>query len=85
MVKSFFFGESFLFRLRAVFLGHRALPLDDHVAALGHAEGLLEQAEVIEFRSRRMFEGLKPTQESVFLFTKLSGKSAYFLCPAAQR
>ena len=25
------------------------------------------------------------TQESVFLFTKLSGKSAYFLCPAAQR
>ena len=25
------------------------------------------------------------TQESVFLFTKPSGKSAYFLCPAAQR
>jgi hypothetical protein len=24
-------------------------------------------------------------QESVFLFTKPSGKSAYFLCPAAQR
>jgi hypothetical protein len=28
---------------------------------------------------------IEPTQESVFLFTKLSGKSAYFLCPAAQR
>jgi K+-sensing histidine kinase KdpD len=27
----------------------------------------------------------KSTQESVFLFTKPSGKSAYFLCPAAQR
>jgi hypothetical protein len=25
------------------------------------------------------------SQESVFLFTKPSGKSAYFLCPAAQR
>jgi integrase len=27
----------------------------------------------------------KDSQESVFLFTKPSGKSAYFLCPAAQR
>jgi hypothetical protein len=29
--------------------------------------------------------GLNVAQESVFLFTKLNGKSAYFLCPAAQR
>src|SRR6516162_9564337 len=42
--------------------GHLALLLDDHVAALGHAEGFLQQPEMIEFGSRRMFERLEPSR-----------------------
>ena len=47
-----------------------------------HERGSDEQRKVAIARIKL---DMYNTQESVFLFTKLSGKSAYFLCPAAQR
>src|SRR5262249_34994390 len=54
------FGEAFFLRFRTMDLRYLAFLLDDHVAAFGHAEGLLEQTEMIEFRVGRMLEGLEP-------------------------
>ena len=47
-----------------------------------HERGSDEQRKVAIARIKL---AMYNTHESVFLFTKLSGKSAYFLCPAAQR
>jgi hypothetical protein len=60
MISSVLFGEPFLLRFGTVFLGYFPLFLDYHIAALRHAEGLLEQPEMIKFRSWRMFKRFKP-------------------------
>ena len=44
-----------------------------------------QMPSLVVFIRHIISEVLEYTQESVFLFTKPSGKSAYFLCPAAQR
>src|SRR4051812_5257010 len=52
--------EALLLGLGAEDLAHLALLLDDHVAALRHAEGLLEQPEMVEFGLGRVLERLEP-------------------------
>src|ERR1700692_1009665 len=52
--------EPHFLRLGSVLLGDLAALLDDYVAALPQAEGLLQQAKMIEFRSPRMVERLEP-------------------------
>ena len=52
--------ETPFFRLGGENLADLALLLDDHIAALGHAEGFLQQPEMIELRVRRMPERLEP-------------------------
>ena len=52
--------ETPFFHLGSENLADLALLLDDHIAALGHAEGPLEQSKMIELRVRRMLERLEP-------------------------
>src|SRR5438874_1810386 len=52
--------ETLFLRLRGENFADLALLLDDDIAALGHAEGLLEQAEMIEFGAGRMLERFEP-------------------------
>src|SRR4051794_34640472 len=49
-------GKSLFLGFGGEFFRHLALFLDDHVSALRHAEGLLEQAEMIELRPGGMLE-----------------------------
>src|ERR1041384_684039 len=57
---AFLLREALRLCLAGKLLADLTLLLDDHVSALGHAEGLLEQAEMIELGPRRMLEGLEP-------------------------
>ena len=60
MTESILARETPFFRLGGENLADLALLLDDHIAALGHAEGSLQQPEMIELRVRRMPERLEP-------------------------
>ena len=52
--------EAPFFRLGSENLADLALLLDDHIAALGHAEGFFEQPKMIELRVGRMLERFEP-------------------------
>ena len=60
MTESMLLRETTFFCLGSENLAHLALLLDDHVAPLGHAEGLREQPKMVKFRAGRMLERLEP-------------------------
>lgn len=60
MTASVLFLESPFLGLRPIFLGNLSLVHDDHIAALGHRIGRLQQSQMVEFGAGRMFERLEP-------------------------
>jgi len=60
MTASIFLCKTLRLREGAEDFLHPAVSLDNHVTALGLAEGLLELAKMIEFGAGRMFERFKP-------------------------
>src|SRR6185437_873757 len=60
MAAAVFQRETLFLGLGTVAIGDLAAVLEDNVAALGHAERLLEQPEMIELGAARMAERLEP-------------------------